>query len=104
MRMPNVPDLLDASSRIALAALLHDLDKLAERASIEHDGRIDAHKTLYCPYHREGSHHSHAHAAYTALGWDGMRYNRSSFYAMSVVLLAEALAESLRVARLLDEF
>ena len=62
--------LTDTTARIALAALLHDLGKLAERAGIEHAGRLDAHKTLYCPWHREGGYHSHVHAAYTGLAWD----------------------------------
>ncbi|MBN8454029.1 type III-A CRISPR-associated protein Cas10/Csm1 [Accumulibacter sp.] len=68
-------NLLDQSARVALAAFLHDIGKLAERAGIEHDGRLDAHRTLYCPWHQEGSnprhgYHSHIHAAYTALAWD----------------------------------
>ncbi|MBK7562912.1 MAG: type III-A CRISPR-associated protein Cas10/Csm1 [Propionivibrio sp.] len=63
-------NLTDASSRIALAALLHDLGKLAERAGIDHEGRLDAHKTLYCPWHIEGGYHSHIHAAYTGIAWD----------------------------------
>lgn len=62
--------LLDQSSRIALAAFLHDVGKLAERAAIDHGGRLDAHKTLYCPWHIEGGYHSHVHAAYTAMAWD----------------------------------
>ena len=65
-------NLIEPSSRIALAAFLHDLGKLAERAGIEHDGRLDAHKTLYCPWHFEGGYHSHIHAAYTGIAWDAL--------------------------------
>lgn len=63
-------NLTESSARIALAAMLHDLGKLAERAGIDHEGRLDAHKTLYCPWHIEGGYHSHIHAAYTGLAWD----------------------------------
>ncbi|MCM8611166.1 type III-A CRISPR-associated protein Cas10/Csm1 [Accumulibacter sp.] len=67
--------LLEQSARIALAALLHDVGKLAERAGIEHHGRLDAHRTLYCPWQQETGnprhgYHSHVHAAFTALAWD----------------------------------
>ena len=65
-----IMDLIAPSTRIALAALLHDIGKLAERAGIEHAGRLDAHKTLYCPWHAEGGYHSHIHAAYTGIAWD----------------------------------
>jgi CRISPR-associated protein Csm1 len=36
------------------------------------DGRLDAHLTLYCPFHQEGKSgwHSHRHAAHTALAFD----------------------------------
>ena len=62
--------LTDPSTRIALAAFLHDIGKLAERAGIDHAGRLDAHKTLYCPWHQDGGYHSHVHAAYTGIAWD----------------------------------
>lgn len=58
------------STRVALAAFLHDVGKLAERAGIDHAGRLDAHKTLYCPWHKDGGYHSHVHAAYTGIAWD----------------------------------
>lgn len=61
---------INPSARIALAAFLHDIGKLAERAGIDHAGRLDAHKTLYCPWHVEGGYHSHVHAAYTGIAWD----------------------------------
>lgn len=63
-------NLSDPSTRVALAALLHDIGKLAERAGIDHAGRLDAHKTLYCPWHVEGGYHSHIHAAYSGIAWD----------------------------------
>ncbi|MEF8697964.1 MAG: type III-A CRISPR-associated protein Cas10/Csm1 [Candidatus Accumulibacter sp. UW20] len=69
--------ILEQSARIALAAFMHDIGKLAERVGIEHEGRIDAHKTLYCPWHQTGKDarngwHSHIHAAYTGLAWDAL--------------------------------
>lgn len=64
--------LADGSARIAIAALLHDLGKLAERAGIEHGGRLDVNKTLHCPWHVNGGYHSHVHAAYTGLAWDAL--------------------------------
>lgn len=68
--------MLDASCRVAFAALLHDLGKFAERAAlpdIDRD-RIDAHLTQYCPF-REGRYHSHRHAAWTALMLDSIEQN-----------------------------
>ncbi len=65
-------NLTERSARIALAAFLHDLGKLAERAGIDHEGRLDAHKTLYCPWHIDGGYHSHIHAAYTGIAWDAL--------------------------------
>lgn len=73
-----MPDkhLLNASSRVALAAFLHDLGKFAERARIDEahqkdtDGnqRRDLNVQLYCPKYNER--HTHIHAAYTAIGFD----------------------------------
>jgi CRISPR-associated protein Csm1 len=61
--------LLDASCRVALAALLHDLGKFAERAQPEElQARADAHKASYCPLWK--GRYSHVHAAYTALAFD----------------------------------
>lgn len=58
--------LLSASCRVAFAALIHDLGKFSQRAKlpISRD-ELDAHKTLYCPFNKEGNYHSHIHAAYT---------------------------------------
>ncbi|GHT95136.1 hypothetical protein FACS1894116_10170 [Betaproteobacteria bacterium] len=63
--------LLDASCRVAFAALVHDLGKFAERAApeIERD-RLDAHIQNYCKWHEQGGYHSHRHAAHTALFLD----------------------------------
>lgn len=64
-------NLLDASSRVALAGLLHDLGKFAERARIQVDrDRLDSQVSQYCPFRRQGGYHTHKHAAYTALAWD----------------------------------
>lgn len=68
--------LLDQSCRVALAALLHDLGKFAERARIaEADQRdnegfsqLDRNIPLYCPSFN--GRHSHRHAAYTAIALD----------------------------------
>ena len=62
--------LLTSSALVALAAYLHDLGKLAERARVfENDPRLPAHLTLYCPFHKDGGWHSHKHAAHTALAF-----------------------------------
>jgi len=67
---------LDASCRVAFAALLHDLGKFAERAALPDidRARLDAHLTQYCPF-REGRYHSHRHAAWTALLLDTIEQN-----------------------------
>jgi len=67
--------LLEQSSRIALAAFLHDLGKFAERAKITVDQEIlDANKQLYCPHRKkhvdDKGWFSHVHAAYTGLAMD----------------------------------
>jgi CRISPR-associated protein Csm1 len=65
--------LQEQTTRVALAAYLHDLGKFAERAAVfSTDPRLDAHLTLYCPFHPEGKSgwHSHRHAAHTALAFD----------------------------------
>lgn len=67
---------LAASTRIALAAYLHDLGKFAERARIpeadakDDDGntRAEREKQLNCP--RFNGRYTHIHAAYTAIGFD----------------------------------
>lgn len=64
--------MIDATTRVAIAALLHDLGKLAERAGIDHEGRLDAHKNLYCPWRNDGGYHTHIHAAYTGIAWDAL--------------------------------
>ena len=64
-------ELMQQSCRVALAAYLHDLGKFAERAgAFDKDPRLDAHLTLYCPWHKEGGWFSHRHAAHTALAFD----------------------------------
>lgn len=69
--------LLDASSRIALSAFLHDLGKLAERAGIEISREtLDNNQQLYCPQHKPFTDargwFSHLHAAYTGIAWDAL--------------------------------
>ncbi len=59
---------LVASSRVALASLLHDLGKFAERARIEIDReRLETWKQLDCP-HWDGR-PTHIHVAYTTAGF-----------------------------------
>ena len=70
--------LLDATCRVALAGLLHDLGKLAERADMPLPNReiLDVNKQLYCPNPKPhpGSPgwFTHVHAAYTALALDAI--------------------------------
>lgn len=67
---------MNASSRVALAALLHDLGKFAERARIpeaqdrDADGntRQAVNALLACP--QWNGRHTHLHAAYTAIALD----------------------------------
>lgn len=72
----NTQALLAASSRVALAAYLHDLGKFAERAGFEApQSALDAHITQYCPFRTTDSggkngYHTHKHAAYTGLAFD----------------------------------
>jgi CRISPR-associated protein Csm1 len=66
---------LEQSCRMALAALLHDLGKFAERARISASQEtIDSNKHLYCPHHKAyldaKGWFSHVHAAYTAIALD----------------------------------
>lgn len=61
------------SCRVALAALLHDLGKFAERAGLEVDSQtLEANQHLYCPRQGMGkqTRFSHHHAAYTGLAVD----------------------------------
>ena len=68
--------LMGASTRVALAAYMHDLGKFAERARLAvGQESLNAHKTHYCPWQATDSsgkngYHSHVHAAYTALAFD----------------------------------
>ncbi|MEI6146586.1 MAG: type III-A CRISPR-associated protein Cas10/Csm1 [Methylococcales bacterium] len=70
-----ITPLLEQSSRIALAAFLHDLGKFAERAKIPiSQEALDANKQMYCPHHKKFTDDkgwfSHVHAAYTGLAMD----------------------------------
>lgn len=65
------PTLLASTTRVALAAYLHDLGKFAERAGIfANHPQLDAHLSTYCPFVEPGGWHSHRHAAHTALAFD----------------------------------
>lgn len=64
---------LDAGCRIAFAAFLHDLGKLAQRAQLfDTDPKREANLQLYCPFRKEGGYFSHQHAADTALALDAL--------------------------------
>ena len=70
--MPDHPN-LSATTRVALAAYVHDLGKLAERAgAFGGDPRLEANLHLYCPFHKDGGWFSHRHAADTALAVDAI--------------------------------
>ena len=72
----SISPLLAQSSRIALAAFLHDLGKFAERGKISDDQiTIDSNKHLYCPTQKKFTddkyvRFTHVHAAYTGLAMD----------------------------------
>jgi CRISPR-associated protein Csm1 len=76
-------DRRNASSRIALAALLHDLGKFAERARIPEAQAKDAegntrqaiNELLACL--EWNGRRTHIHAAYTAIGMDLLAGRRS---------------------------
>lgn len=66
---------LYASCRVALAGLLHDLGKLAERAGLAvESATLEKNVHQYSPYHQTHAQDrgwfSHKHAAYTALAFD----------------------------------
>ncbi|MEA3411108.1 MAG: type III-A CRISPR-associated protein Cas10/Csm1 [Pseudomonadota bacterium] len=70
-------EMLNASSRVALSALLHDLGKFAERARIDAAVEVlDANKQLYCPHRKQHTddpgYFTHVHAAYTAIALDAL--------------------------------
>lgn len=70
-------NLLAASCRMALAALLHDLGKFAERAGLEVDAdALATHLQLYARRQESGGRqwYSHRHAAYTALAIDRLEF------------------------------
>ncbi|QWF71559.1 type III-A CRISPR-associated protein Cas10/Csm1 [Methylomonas paludis] len=72
----SITPLLEQSSRIALAAFLHDLGKFAERGKISNDvDTIESNKHLYCPTQKKFTddkyvRFTHVHAAYTGLAMD----------------------------------
>ena len=60
---------LNASCRVALAALLHDLGKFAERAGLALPD-LAGNQTIYCPLWN--GRYSHTHAAYSGLAIDAV--------------------------------
>ena len=75
------PALLDATCRVALAGLLHDLGKFAERADmpVPDAEALEVNKQIYCPNPKPHPNapgwFSHVHAAYTALALDAIEPN-----------------------------
>ncbi|MDR2503940.1 MAG: type III-A CRISPR-associated protein Cas10/Csm1 [Deltaproteobacteria bacterium] len=67
-------NLLDSSSRVAFAAMIHDLGKFAQRADDPAASRfaalLDGNIHTYCRRQNNGGYFSHRHAAYTALAFD----------------------------------
>lgn len=66
-------ELLNASSRVALAGFLHDIGKFAERAKLPIDQKeIDTNQELYCPKREKDGRkfYTHKHAAYTGMAID----------------------------------
>ena len=71
----NHDELLQASSRMALAGFLHYIGKFAERAKISIEPQIlEDNKQRYCPHHKQHEKDkgwfSHVHAAYTGMAVD----------------------------------
>jgi len=68
-------NLTDASCRVAFAALIHDLGKLAQRADAPRQSRfpqnlLAGNFQTYCPFQEAGGYFTHHHAAYTAMAFD----------------------------------
>ena len=64
---------IDAACRVALAGLVHDLGKFAQRTGREiPKDKEELHQQLYCPQNEKGGKiwWTHKHAAYTALCFD----------------------------------
>lgn len=56
---------------MALAAMLHDIGKFAERAAIDVDkNTLDSNKQLYSRFQQTGGYFTHIHAAYTGIAID----------------------------------
>ena len=70
-------NLLDATCRVALAGLMHDLGKFAERGRVfAADPRLKAQEELVCPHQRSATGvpfgWTHKHAAHTGLALDDL--------------------------------
>tara|TARA_R110001583_G_scaffold57162_1_gene171659 strand:- start:11637 stop:14333 length:2697 start_codon:yes stop_codon:yes gene_type:complete len=66
---------MEPSTRIALAAFLHDLGKFAQRAAIPiKESDLDFAKQQYCPKvsKERGGYYTHVHAAYTSAALDAI--------------------------------
>jgi CRISPR-associated protein Csm1 len=68
-------NMLDASCKVAFAAMIHDLGKFAQRTEKSANTRfgiekLEANSQQYCRFVPEGQYWTHRHAAYTALAFD----------------------------------
>ena len=87
--------IIDKTTRMALAAYLHDLGKMSERARIneahkkneEGNSNRDINVQLYCPHYNHKP--SHIHAAYTAMGIDILEEDLPDLIGTSVKPFAE---------------
>lgn len=81
----------EAASRMAFAAYMHDLGKLAERARIDiKQSDIDTHKQQYCP--NFNNRWTHVHAAYTALALDKLEPHLPTLKGVDFAPFANALS------------
>jgi CRISPR-associated protein Csm1 len=95
--------LLEQTCRVAIAAYLHDLGKLAERANIDVSvEKLNTLKTLHCPKAwRDGKatdKHTHIHAAYTSLAFDELERFMPDFAGQNAAPFTGRGAASERVA------
>lgn len=95
-------DLLIQSTRVALAAYLHDLGKFSQRAGVNEDNpRLKDHIQLYCPrvfkagVAREQSPPTHLHAAHTALSFELLEKHFQSLLADSPTPFSKSDVDSL---------
>ena len=70
-------NLLDASCKVAFAAMIHDIGKVVQRMENPKNRRfgqtkLEDHFQQYCRFKQDGQYWTHRHAAYTALAMDAL--------------------------------